>query len=512
MAITALSERFLVTLSFAKGGRKRVVWNGQDALTIGHPFKWVLERLEGGIRFRKLNAPLGESYESGVDLADEGALVRGAVFSDTGVNIKVQRLEGKSAVFQDAESSLKAEPGTTLQVFTCLSQCVVSSAPLGDEFVGIIAGSQTFRVSRESGQVKIESRIAGLQIELSTGSRFLTKGETFEWPITEVSQLRIRYREYRWLLRLIRSHEVTENKVKTGWAGIAFKEDQDFQKTSKIILGVFSALLAISLVLPTPKKVEEELVPTQFTKIIMAQTPVSQTSQNASPTTGSSEVREAVDQKVTKAKDASLVRAFRAKALQNSISGLLKGGVTEVLKQSNLLIGSDPYQTAKRMIDRAQTGLPSSPLAGSKGDRAVTATKFGGTSTNGSTGYGQGARAQVEGQGSAFVDLDLGASTVEEGLSKEEVGKVIHAHLSEIRYCYESSMIRSPDLEGKLILDFAISTEGTVGSVRVKESSLGDPRLDDCVIRRLSKWKFPQPKGGVSVAVSYPFIFKTLGR
>lgn len=506
------TERFLVTLSFARGGRKRLVWDGREALAMGHPFKWALERLEEGVRFRKIEAPLGKTYDRGVEVADEGALIRGARFNDEGVQIWVQKLEHKAAVFQDAESSLKSAPGSTLQIFTCLNKCIVASRPVAREASVSGGGVEAFDLRRESGQLHITAKVAGLQIELSTGSRFLAKAETFTWPTNEVGQLRIRYHEYRWLMRFIRSHEVPESAKKTGWAAVAFREDQDFQKTSKIVMGALSLMLAISLLIPNSEKKEEELIPTQFTKIIMAQTPVTQTAQNSAPTTGSSEMRESVDQKVTKARDASLVRAFRAKALQNSITGLIKGGVTEVLKQSQLLIGSDPYQSAKRMIDHAKTGLPSSPLAGSKGDRAVTAAQFGGRTANGSAGYGQGARAQVEGQGSAFVDLDLGASTVEEGLSKEEVGKVIHAHLSEIRYCYESSMIRSPDLEGKLILDFTISTEGTVGGARVKESSLGDPRLDDCVIRRLTKWKFPQPKGGVSVAVSYPFIFKTLGR
>ncbi len=46
----------------------------------------------------------------------------------------------------------------------------------------------------------------------------------------------------------------------------------------------------------------------------------------------------------------------------------------------------------------------------------------------------------------------------------------------------------------------------------VKTSTLPDPRLDDCILRRLNTWKFPNPKGGIDVAVTYPFIFKTLGR
>ena len=115
-------------------------------------------------------------------------------------------------------------------------------------------------------------------------------------------------------------------------------------------------------------------------------------------------------------------------------------------------------------------------------------------------------------QGKGFVSIDLANSSVEEGLTKDEVGEVIHRHMSEVRYCYESAMIRTPDIEGKLIVDFTIGGSGVVKTAEAKQSTLPDPRLDDCIIRRLMTWKFPNTKGGVDVAVSYPFIFKTLGR
>jgi TonB family protein len=108
--------------------------------------------------------------------------------------------------------------------------------------------------------------------------------------------------------------------------------------------------------------------------------------------------------------------------------------------------------------------------------------------------------------------MDTGGSSVDEGLTKDEVGEVIHRHLSEVRYCYESAMLRTPDVEGKLMTNFVIGPNGMVKSTEVKSSSLPDARLDDCILRRLATWKFPLPRGGIDVAVTYPFIFKTLGR
>jgi TonB family protein len=137
---------------------------------------------------------------------------------------------------------------------------------------------------------------------------------------------------------------------------------------------------------------------------------------------------------------------------------------------------------------------------------------LGGSGQGTSTGYGNGSQAKVAGQGGGQVSLALEESIVEEGLTREEVGEVIHKHMSEIRYCYESSLMRTPDIEGKLNTSFVIDGTGIVKTAAVKSSTLPDPRLDDCILRRLKTWKFPKPKGGIDVPVTYPFVFKTLGR
>ena len=156
--------------------------------------------------------------------------------------------------------------------------------------------------------------------------------------------------------------------------------------------------------------------------------------------------------------------------------------------------------------------LRSGPATGISNDTNRQVATLGGSGEGKGTGYGKGEHAGVKGQGQAFVSMDVAGAAVDEGLTKDEVGEVIHRHLSEVRYCYESAMIRSPDLEGKLMVNFTIAGTGMVKSTEVKSSTLPDPRLDDCILRRLATWKFPNPRGGIDVAVTYPFIFKTLGR
>ncbi|MFN7685472.1 MAG: AgmX/PglI C-terminal domain-containing protein [Oligoflexia bacterium] len=113
---------------------------------------------------------------------------------------------------------------------------------------------------------------------------------------------------------------------------------------------------------------------------------------------------------------------------------------------------------------------------------------------------------------SDWVNLDTLAASVQEGLTKDEVGEVIHKHMKEVRYCYETAMMRVPDLEGKLVVAFTIGNAGAVKTSAVRSSTLPDSRLNDCILGRLTHWKFPKPKGGIDVAVTYPFLFKTLGK
>jgi len=277
-------------------------------------------------------------------------------------------------------------------------------------------------------------------------------------------------------------------------------------KYAAVIFGAFTiAAWLWPKVTPLPT---EELIPPQFAKLVL--TPIKKQPEPAGSRSGGSQV------KVTKAKDAAVVQAFRAKALQSAVSGLLKGGMTTLLAQSDFVTGTAASAGARRIFNtKHQALVPTAQATGLMNGRQVKVAGVGGAGAGAGgagVGYGKGAHAGVAGQGTSQVSMDIEGSKVEEGLTKDEVGAVIHSHLSEIRYCYESAMIRTPDIEGKLIVDFIISSAGSVKSTAVKNSTLSDPRLDDCILRRLATWKFPQPKGKIDVAVTYPFIFKTLGR
>ena len=91
-------------------------------------------------------------------------------------------------------------------------------------------------------------------------------------------------------------------------------------------------------------------------------------------------------------------------------------------------------------------------------------------------------------------------------LSREEIARVIDAHLGEINHCYERALNEDPALRGKLVLEWTIQLNGSVSQVRQKLSSMSNPSVAACIMDRIQKWRFPSPSGGV-VVVSYPFVF-----
>lgn len=68
----------------------------------------------------------------------------------------------------------------------------------------------------------------------------------------------------------------------------------------------------------------------------------------------------------------------------------------------------------------------------------------------------------------------------------------------------------SPNLEGKLHLEWTVSASGSVQDIRVKTSNLGDADTIECVKEVLEETTFAAPSSG-DVRVSTPFFFRAHG-
>ncbi len=125
-------------------------------------------------------------------------------------------------------------------------------------------------------------------------------------------------------------------------------------------------------------------------------------------------------------------------------------------------------------------------------------------------GYGTGVGG-LGGKQSVEVGIAADEATVSGSLDKELIRQVIQRNRGQIRYCYESLLNRFPKLGGKVAIRFTIASEGNVVTSSVAQSTAGNSELEQCVAGRVRTWAFPKPKGGGSVVVTYPFIFKAAG-
>ena len=88
---------------------------------------------------------------------------------------------------------------------------------------------------------------------------------------------------------------------------------------------------------------------------------------------------------------------------------------------------------------------------------------------------------------------------------------MIRRHFAEIKFCYEQSLQQKPDLAGKVVVLFIIDASGSVSEANVAEATLEDPNVESCVLSRIRRWKFPEPRGGGVVSVTHPWFFKPAG-
>jgi TonB family protein len=107
--------------------------------------------------------------------------------------------------------------------------------------------------------------------------------------------------------------------------------------------------------------------------------------------------------------------------------------------------------------------------------------------------------------------IDPGRTTVVGALDREEIERVIRRHQNEIRFCYSTELTRAPGLAGKLSVSFTIDASGAVTDAAAAENTTGNPALEQCFLSRIRHWRFPEPKGGGVVVVTYPWVLAPAG-
>ncbi|MEM7157159.1 MAG: AgmX/PglI C-terminal domain-containing protein [Myxococcota bacterium] len=148
--------------------------------------------------------------------------------------------------------------------------------------------------------------------------------------------------------------------------------------------------------------------------------------------------------------------------------------------------------------------------AGSPGGGTIGLGSTGliGRGTGGGTGsgYGRGSGAGFGGRGKRVPRVRQAKAKVVGSLDKDIIRRIVRAHINEVRSCYNKGLTKDPTLEGRVAINFVITSAGKVGSSVVEADSMGDPQVAKCIAKAVKRWKFPKPRGGGNVIVTYPFV------
>ena len=103
--------------------------------------------------------------------------------------------------------------------------------------------------------------------------------------------------------------------------------------------------------------------------------------------------------------------------------------------------------------------------------------------------------------------VPAGPPDITGGLDMDIIRRVVNERRREIRACYEAELQRNPDIAGRVVFHFVITPDGAVAQASVRETTLNNEAVEQCVARRIRQWRFPEPRGGGIVRVDYPFNF-----
>ncbi len=131
-----------------------------------------------------------------------------------------------------------------------------------------------------------------------------------------------------------------------------------------------------------------------------------------------------------------------------------------------------------------------------------------GIGSTGVVGSGSGSGAGFGGRGARVPTVRMSPPEVSGSLEKNVIRRVVRAHINEVRACYNQGLARSPELAGRVSVQFTIGETGKVTASVVRDSDLPDSAVAECMAKVIRRWQFPAPPGGGSIIVGYPFVLR----
>ena len=122
------SRRYLLTLKLQNGVVEKKIWDGHKPLALGHPFRWIVEKTEDGVRIRSLLGAIGENYNGLIEI-EEQKLSQPQEVQVQGAVITLHPVSALKPVYKSEQTDVGE-----LNVFFCLQNSVVSTTALKNHY------------------------------------------------------------------------------------------------------------------------------------------------------------------------------------------------------------------------------------------------------------------------------------------------------------------------------------------------------------------------------------------
>ena len=285
--------------------------------------------------------------------------------------------------------------------------------------------------------------------------------------------------------------------------------EKDSRKSALSVLGVTLAVIGIAILVPRAKTSTETKAATRTSApTVIVKTDLKKKKSAPAPAAPAPQSTVAESSAAGGGKSSALIKS----AIGLRISKLLgKVSATEA-RSKNIIVTANGLKAGDPNAGRALAALGKVESSGRNwtGESNVAGVGVGTAGIGGGKGTSGFAGGLGKGKtGSGGVGLIEEESEITGGLDREIIAQYIKTQLGQILYCYERQLSASPDLFGKIAVRFTIGGTGQVETQTINDTTLKNSSVENCILNKVSKWKFPEPKGGTKVLVTYPFLFKS---
>ena len=294
---------------------------------------------------------------------------------------------------------------------------------------------------------------------------------------------------------------------------LAWEGDEEasalFRKILRVGLIVLVVLVILFWVLPPPKKTHmEESIPPRLARVMIESQPkppppppkvVEQPKPKPEPDKKVAMVKPPVDLK-QQAREKAQKQLNQVKDELADLREQLDMSQLAQTKNLSGAVGADSHAERNLITSKAGTGS-SGITTSSVGSRGF------GTGAGSLTGHDTGAVASsIARSGLDARGPSRTGSSGKAARSREEIELVFDRQKGAIYSLYSRALRDTPELQGKMVLEFTISPAGEVTMCRVVSSELNDPELEKKIVARVRLFRF-EAKDVETITTTKPIDF-----